>query len=371
MHEHDPRAARSRRLRTAALALVALLLPLLLWEVGLRVAVAAGRLPAAPSTPILQVGVDRLLRTAPRDVLFIGDSQVLTGIEPRLLADLVEEATGERPTIFDFGQPGASVAMNVEIVDYLARHGKLPRVAVIDVPVSAFRPGGRADGRADGSESYLTPADRYFASSPLGRLMLGCRYATDIVDLVDCGLDQASVEWRWHGELDQVVRSVAGLPVELTDGRGRWRGDGYLERPPVRRDALEAQINRAIRASGKDDLAPRPGRFASYKALVDILRSYGTRVILVGMPLTHEFHDALLELEPEWETLRRDASTAFEAQVGEPLVYVERYGDWYDDRSVADVNHLSHEGALAFTRQLWEMPDFRDALIEGLAAPAG
>lgn len=368
MAAHDTRPSRSRRILAVVLAVTVLVLPLLAWEVTLRALVAAERLPEAPAgDPILQAGMDRLRRSAPKDVLFIGDSQILTGIDPRLLADLAEEASGERPTIFDFGQAGASIAMNVVLVERLARQGKLPRVAVIDVPVSAFRPGGEGDG----SEWFRTPAGRAFSASPLGRLILGCGPATDIVEQVDCALDQASVAWRWHGELDDVIRSVTGAPLALQEGRGRWRPDGYLERPPVARGELKRQLARALKEAGKDDLAPRPGRFASYAALVDLLESYGTTVILVGIPLTHEFHDALVAKDPGWDESRRAAATALETKVGQPLVYVERYGDWYDETSVADVNHLSHDGALAFTRQLWEMPEFRDAFLAGLAAPQG
>ena len=127
----------------------------------------------------------------------------------------------------------------------------------------------------------------------------------------------------------------------------------------------------ALRDSGKDRLAARPGRFGTFADLVAFLRANGVEVILVGMPLTHEFADALRAVTPTWDEDRRVASEALEAATGEDLVYVTDFGDWYGPGSAGNINHLSADGAVAFTDQLWGMPEFRDRVIDALAPTEG
>ena len=67
----------------------------------------------------------------------------------------------------------------------------------------------------------------------------------------------------------------------------------------------------------------------------------------------------------------RAVRTALEAATGEDLVYVTDFGDWYGPGSAGNINHLSADGAIAFTDQLWGMPEFRDRVIDALAPTEG
>ena len=54
------------------------------------------------------------------------------------------------------------------------------------------------------------------------------------------------------------------------------------------------------------------------------------------------------------------------ASLGLTFVDPVQFGDWWRDGAARNFNHLSALGAQKFTRQLWDMPEFHDALVEGL-----
>jgi hypothetical protein len=350
-------------------------LPILATELGVRALIATSRLPAAPSHSIdVDASLLAVLRRPPQDVLILGDSQALTAFEPALIADALEAAMGRPVSVFNLGQAGFSPASTTLLVQLLDEAGRLPRVAILDVPAAVYREPGAMDEDGD----ILGVDGDVLGPSPLGREVTGCVAVTDLVERVDCELAAVSAAWRWSGRPERLVAAVvdplrtdlgatnAALGDPGVDRAARRRPeDGFGGRRPGRVARIERRVDEfASRFTSPPRLVPE--RAAAFADLVTRLEAAGVTVILVGMPLTRLQEEALVARFPDWHAARAEAAAAFAAAVGRPLVDVPRYGDWWSDESIADANHVSVAGARAFTADLLARPDFVGPIVEAL-----
>ena len=103
-------------------------------------------------------------------------------------------------------------------------------------------------------------------------------------------------------------------------------------------------------------------------ALIGELRGHGAQVVAVALPYAPQLEAALVARNPEWYAERDSGYAALSRAADLPIVMLDAYGDWWETRSQNDLRHLSRRGAGPMTRQLWEMPAFRDPIVETLTS---
>jgi hypothetical protein len=334
--------------------MVALLLlaPLLLVELGVRLLIASDRLPvAAAHTVEFEITWTNLARAGTPDVLILGDSVSQQGMEPAVLSDLLSDAVGHRVSVFNGSSPGGRVGVNLAMVEQLAREDRLPRVAIV-----AIYPGTL------NNDFTFTGA---FIFTPMGGLFTACQYATDLADALDCQLGSVSAAWRWRGHPDRLVRAFdQPVPRTATSGGLHLRSDGFREGRGVSLERLQAQMDgsdlRKRLFGFSDEVAQR------YVQLIHELTSHGVVVVPVAVPDTPALAARMELLEPGRRALFRGALDTLEQMSGLRFVDPIAFGSWWGDGEARNFNHLSVKGAADFTRQLWDMPAFRDPIVAGV-----
>ena len=367
-----PHSRRTRRhgLKVVLVTVVLLVGPFLALELYVRALIATDRLPTAPShSEQLDIGLINVRDRAPQDVLIMGDSQAATGLEPVVLRTLLETELGRKVTGYNFAQPGNSTHVNTLLLDLIAREGRMPRVVIMDISMSSLVTPQQRPGGEDGAAPAPRRAERRppLLTSALGRELAGCGIETELVDRIDCELAHLSAAWRWHGRPERIVyATLLGSQYQLKDIRGRLRDDGFFARVPARPEWIRQQI--AGRNYGQDRVTPGFDQREAddFRSFAELVEAEGGTVIFVQVPLTKPYTEELIARNPDWEADRRAAAEQLKAAIGRDIIFVESYGDWWTDQSASDLNHLSAEAAKDFTRQLWDMPDFRAQLVRGL-----
>ena len=285
------------------------------------------------------------------DVLILGDSTAQQGMEPRVLEELVEEALGRSIEVFNAASPGGVLGTNAAIVQQLADEDRLPPILVVAVYA--------------GTLSTDATFQDIFSRTAMGRLFTGCRGPTSVEETLDCHLGRVSALWRWRGHPGDVVTAVA-TPLPATDGEAglRLRADGFREGRGRPISHLERQVRRADLSRRLFDFPPAVRH--SWTRLVATARAEGSTVIGVAIPDTPQLRDQMEELQPGRERMYHEAVHELAESSGVPFVDVARFGDWFGDGMARNFNHLSREGARHFTRQVWEMPAFRQLLLDAL-----
>jgi len=364
------RRTRRRGLRVLLVTIVLLVGPFLALELFVRALIATDRLPTAPShSEQLDIGLINVRDLEPQDVLLMGDSQIATGVEPVVLRELLEGELGREVPVYNFGQPASSTYTNTLLLDLIAREGRMPKVVIIDISMSSLvppqsRPGGGGGGAGVVNDAEGRPT---LLSSALGRELAGCGIETEIVDRIDCELAHVSAAWRWHGRPERVIRAaISGSQLGMKANRGRLRPDGFFARGPANQGRLQQQIANRDYAQSRVTPGFNQPEADDFRAFAELVAANGGSVIFVQVPLTKPYTDELIARNPDWEADRETAAAELEAAIGQDIVFVESYGDWWNDRSASDLNHLSAEAAKDFTRQLWDMPDFRAQVVAGL-----
>ena len=341
-------------MRRVLLLAVVLLAPILGAELAIRGLVAAHRLPAADAhRPDFEITWANLEREGTADILVLGDSVAQQGIETAVLEKLVGRAAGREVTAFNAASPGGGIGVNAAIVEQLARQGRLPRVLIV--------------GFATGTVSTDITFHEIFSRTVMGRIFTGCSVPMPFGEALDCHLSDASYLWRWRGRLPDVLQAVQ-RPLPRTDDTDalHLRRDGFRVGRGRSVTTIERQLERA-------DLSKRRVQLASdvrtsWQWLVSVARANGATIIPVAIPDTPTMTARMEEVQPGREELYWDSIATLGEDVDLPFVEVRRFGDWWGDGMARNFNHLSHAGAKAFTRQLWEVEAFRERLLGGLEA---
>jgi hypothetical protein len=372
-----PHSRRGRRHgpRVWFVTLVLLLGPLLVLELVVRGLIAIDRLPtAASNNPQLDVNLIQVGGRPPQDILLVGDSQIATGLDPTLLGRLVADRVGRDISAYNFGQPGSTPDDNRLALGRLTEEGLLPKVIVLDISMSSLSAFGGGDtGFAGAEDVNVARGDRpTLADSALGRELLGCGVETEIIDRLDCEFASLSAAWRWHGRPQAVLRAALyGARLDAKAERGQLRKDGLFARHAAAPRQIQNQIAKGDYSAARIQPQFNPAEAARFERFAAWAEEHGVEVIYVAWPTTRPYTEELLSRNPEWEAQRRAATERLAEAIGQPVVYIESYGeDWWTDDSASDLNHLSAEGAKAFTRQLWNDPAFRSALLEALGEEA-
>ncbi len=337
------------------LATLLLLAPTLAVEAGTRSLIEAGRLPIAPSSDeFADVGLANLIRKGKPDVLIIGTSAVRNGIQPDVLAELIEAETGEEVHVQGIAQSAMSLEAQLLLVQSLAGLDLLPEVVITGLtPVSLNGDNRNGD---------------WFIHSELGQLWSGCADTSDPEAALDCWLGQGSAVWRWRGKADRLVDAAEkGMPTTIVRKGRKLHENGWTSEKPATAKVLRKELARTLDRL-QEDIAVPPFVIIDFARLIAELRSHDVEVIAVTMPYSDQLEEALDARNPAWSQQRRDGFELLERGANLDIVDVDGFGDWARTSSFHDLRHLSREGAEPFTRQLWEMPAFREPVLEGLAS---
>ncbi|MBX3029893.1 MAG: hypothetical protein KF809_07015 [Chloroflexi bacterium] len=347
---------RSRRHGLAARTLwltLLVLLPVVALEIGARALVATGRIAEGPShEQDLDARWRRAMGGDTPDIIVLGDSLTAQGIDPSVIANRVSAALPGTPDLRaqSLASPGGSFGLGADLLHKLEQVGRLPRVIVMGVSEAMLEnPGG---------------SQRSFGETPMGRSIHGCAMHTTIESRVDCELGAFSVAWRWHGRPAEAIRAIRGRDGRDLDADGlrpsRAMSEGRFMQvlPSALRLADPTVVLTADARQGAEDLARTADRL-------------GIPVVMVAIPFSPPYQEALEERQAGWEASRRAAVAELEALTGITVADPYRFGDWWSFESARDPRHLSGEGARDFTRQVMEMPEVLDALVAALGATPG
>ena len=336
-------------------AAVLLLAPTIAVEAGTRTLVDSGRLPFAPSSsPYADVGLANLARLGKPDVLVLGTSAIRNALQPDVLEELIAAETGEEVHVQGLAQSAMSLKAQRLLVEGLAQLDLLPGTVVTGLtPVSLGGDNREGD---------------WFIHSELGQAWRGCADISDPAESIDCWLGQASAMWRWRGRPDQLLSAVRrGVPrTYREDGRTLHENGWTAEKPATERQLIKA-IPSTLERLQEEIFVPAVV-FNEFMGLVSDLRSRGVEVIVVEMPYAPMLVEALLERNPAWEEQRREGFALLEQAADIDIVEIDGLGEWATASAFHDLRHLSHKGAEPFTRQLWDMPEFREPVLAGVTA---
>lgn len=346
-------------IRPLAIALAAVLLlgPVVALEGITRLLIDSGRLPVASSSQELtDVALANLERLGRPDVLVLGNSAIRNGLQPDVLEELIHEETGRPVRVQGIAQGAMSLDAQRLLVRSLAERGLLPRTVLVGLTA------GTLNGSLDDADGQ---AADWFTSSELGRLWSGCQDVSWPA-AADCLLGQASALWRWRGRPDRLLEaSLEGLPTTFDHDGRLLQENGWASETPATARRLREQLPGTL-----ERLPPLGGLPQAveegYAALVDELRGHGAQVVPFALPYSQPLTEALVADDPAWQQRLREGYRRLEAVSGLDISLLEAFGPWWEPASQHDLRHLSREGAGPATRQLWEVPGFREGLLSGL-----
>lgn len=356
---HRPTAASRRRVGSRALSrrllVVGLLVaPLVAGDLAVRALIATHRLPvAAAQGPAVEVAWTNYERTGPADILILGDSLARMGIHPATLATLTGNSLGRPVTAYNLSAPGAGFPVYRAFVEELDHEGLLPNLAVIGISTLGLHRTSARAGRV--------------LRSPFGRLVSDCRGVRGLEETLSCHLESISALWRWRGQPGRLLKALADpVPRTSLDNGITLEADGYGRGRSMR----PAGFNRALTVALKNTppLASAQPDIGAYVALVEALRSRGTRVVVVLIPYAPPFEDALEAREPGWRALRSSLLERLSETAGQPILDSGPIATWWTVQDSHDVRHFSPRGGTRFTAHLWDDATFRTLVTEALGA---
>jgi hypothetical protein len=336
------------------LAALLLLAPLLVAELGVQALVRSGRLPEAPGPNMAaDVSLANLQRLGPPDVLVVGTSSIRNALKPAALERAVLADTGREIAFQGVAQGGLSLSDQRVMMVGLEERGLLPGTVVL--------------GLSPGSVTGVAHRSTWFQESRLGRLWSGCA-DLDGVKALSCRLGQRSALWRWRGQPDRLLEAgLGGTPDRYRFADHLLREDGWTSDPPAAARRLKRQLPSTLAKVPTGVPYSKPNE-EDFVALVEELRSHGVHVVAVALPYAPPLEEALLQAYPAWRQELEAGYAGLAAAADIEIIEVKAFDDWWQPSASSDLRHLSREGASPLTRQLWEMPQFRDSLLEGLAS---
>lgn len=337
------------------LAALLLLAPTVAVEAATRTLIDSGQLPFAPSSsPYADVGLANLARLGKPDVLVLGTSAIRNALQPDVLEELIAAETGEEVHVQGLAQSAMSLKAQRLLVEGLAQLELLP-----DTVITGLTPVSLGGDNRDGD---------WFIHSELGQAWRGCADIADPTEAIDCWLGQASAMWRWRGRPEQLLSAArSGVPRTWREDGRTLHENGWTSEKP----ATERQLRNAIPSTLErlqEEIFVPAFVFNEFMGLVSDLRSHGVQVVVVEMPYQPMLVEALLQRNPAWEEQRRAGFALLEQAADVDIVEIEALGDWATASAFHDLRHLSHKGAEPFTRQLWDMPEFREPVLSGVTA---
>ncbi|MCA1822693.1 MAG: hypothetical protein ABR520_01665 [Mycobacteriales bacterium] len=288
----------------------------------------------------------RLGRRGGVDIVVIGSSKMLFGVDPTVIA----ERTGF--TCFNAsiyrGVPTVTEAWLADRVLPLLR----PKVVVVGMSPTEVNDNSPLIGRLDEYRAarvfHLRRGQRVVRAVGLHVFLV--RYAGLLVHprkllrLIRQASRRPEV-WRWRVPAE--IPGVLGSGGDALDFLSRSYFNGPRMRELIRQQAGVNYDNGGVQSG-------------AYRRMVALCAAYGARLLFAAMPASQEFLDDLIEggrrtWQREWERLRALAQEAGTA-------VVDPAGEFEDHRYFADMVHMNGVGRAAYSAAL------ADALMPQLSS---
>ena len=182
---------------------------------------------------------------------------------------------------------------------------------------------------------------------------------------LDCQVGLASALWRWRGRPDELLRAIRDPLTAGARGERVRRADGFSEGPPRTVPQIETMIGDGL-ANEEALIEVSEGAIERYQRIAAFLAAHDSVILGTSIPYAPVYMDAAEAKLPGFGASWQDAIGTLAEGTGIPFVDPVRFGDWWGDGSSQDIKHLSREGAVEFTRQLWDIPEFRTGVTEAL-----
>ena len=287
------------------------------------------------------------------DCVFLGDSTILTGLDPDSFEEAYFEQTGENLECFNFGIGGLTAVGSTDIAQILVREYQ-PRLLVIGIHVLGFSEAPDSAGSAALLES---PWLRYKSGKhdPEGWLFEHSylyRYRNFFSKLL-----------RMEVEYSQLLQAVEDTP---SNGFHPLEGQGPIDvSQPPEPDSDQPYDEAYFAALTEFQVLP-----VNLAALDQLLKldSRSTRVLAVELPVADTFYYYFGNGEEDYKTFINDIDQKFTAHSATfwqtSSLDMFPYDAWFNR------NHLNTEGAEQFSKWLGEW--LGEAVVEGkVSLPSG
>ena len=294
-----------------------------------------------------QFGIARIADHAlsPRaDVVFMGSSLALNGLDPRVAEHEIGAATGARVRALNLAIAGSAIDLNLLVLKNIIADAKKPRVIVY----------GLADFEMGGRETFSTQP----FSSSLFRLDDFSRYGGGTWrGKTGFLLDRFLPAWKSA----PLARAALGVCCdELNPSHEGWQSGatqerrdahGFFSRPPGYRAAASDLVGMQRRNKKRlASFSPSESRLRDLGAFLDNAQRRGIEVVLVIMPVT----GAELACWPDEKSRADFLEAVRQTGASRRGVVVE---DFYTnavtaipDEDFVDLYHLNQAGASTLTR---------------------
>lgn len=300
----------------------------------------------------------RAKREAP-DVIFLGDSMVQQGIDPRVFQEELSASAGREVTAFNAASSRARWGVNKMVARYLVEVDRVPDVVVLTLSTRA----------AERDDFYTTDV----APTPFSSVVEGCDRTPSKDwtrrDAAQCRADVEDPTERFREGGFQVGRALKGRMPQTSarvDENSYLRSDGMMIHPSMSLSEVRADSDERTERGFPGFPTVHEEASRDFGETARILREHGATVIATEIPYTPP-HQKNLETFRDYDERRQESAKKITSSNDVPHYPVTDFDDWFGDGDARDAIHLAPQGARKFSRQLLEdTPGFREAVLEGL-----
>ncbi|XXF80787.1 hypothetical protein P2318_13820 [Myxococcaceae bacterium GXIMD 01537] len=345
--EAPPRAG-SRQTRGALLALGVLVLGV----VGAEAVFRGSPLARALAAENLYIRKARTFSASEgADIAMTGDSRILHGFASSVVADVLEEAQGERPRVYNAGLSGAPPMAQLAWVRRFVSHERRPRLVLMGISPYMFS----SRIAYNPSRESLTTVWR------LSDLPTAVRAGAGLEELSTIAVSGLFESVRLRPRLIEVLlkRGRPGGPADVGQDGYLWMGGV----PPSIQESRARGRGRAYRTElWKPEAHFGNEQMGYFIEALRLLRAEGIPVLVVSTPSASQLDEeaygpqSLYDEHIAWVKARA-------AEYGATFVDMQR-PPGVPDSAFADGDHLSGPGAARFTETL-----AREHILPALGGP--
>lgn len=271
------------------------------------------------------------------DIVVTGDSRMYHAINPQVMQETLQGATGKTYTTFNFGIPSGTTPIFLMVAHEAAIHKPPPKVFILGVTPALF-------SCCDAVGAAGTQPGVRWSAVPL---FVKAAWRTNLEDAGASVFYGASHLLGMRTELSTAVHDLTLAPPITFHNRGYWSLGGRV--PPAQQD-VRARGRAGAYAELMDkskgiELRPTPGRYLA--EAIDDLKRHGVKVIVMGTPQARQldwYHD---EKHTYFEYIAEVKRVT--AEHGVPFVDMNS-PPGIESTDFMDGDHLSEPGTTVFTK---------------------